>query len=104
MATAYLSPNYQKISGVTAVNLVPKGTLTDRIQSVVLANIHASQTAVIDLYISSSTNDFYIFKGLDLPAGVTLKLENDEVSYNSAIFDLYIKLDDSNDTVDVIIR
>ena len=104
MAIAYLSPNYQKISGTTAVNLIPKGTLTDRIQSVMLANIHASQTAVINLYLSSSTNDFYIFKGLDLPAGVTLKLERDEVSYNSSIFDLYIGLADANDTVDVIIR
>ena len=103
MAKAYLSPHYQKISNTTAVNLIPVGQL-NRVRSISLANIHATQTAVTDLYISSPTNDFYIFKGLDIPAGVTLKLEADEIEYDGSIFDLYIKLADSNDTVDVIIR
>tara|TARA_R110000744_G_scaffold379747_2_gene498599 strand:- start:373 stop:726 length:354 start_codon:yes stop_codon:yes gene_type:complete len=84
------------------------------IQRIALANV-SSNPCIVDLYlyrrygnaISGYEQDnetkteeyYYLFKNLNIPSGVTLQLERDEINIDHAnvIHDLYIKTDNSID-------
>jgi len=93
---------YNKIANATQVNLIPINTKTKRLNSMTLCNIH-SGAATVTVFLSNSTDNWYIIKDVVIPVGSTLKLESDELDYDGDIFNLYVKLGGTT-PVDVIIR
>ena len=91
-----------KITNATQVKMLEINGGVSRINSITIANIHSAD-AVVDLFLANATDNYYIFKNLVIPTGVTLKMEGDEVSFDNKIFNLYIKLAGST-PVDVIIN
>mgnify|MGYP001297949825 CR=1 FL=1 len=78
-------------------------------RSISLANVQGTHAVDVDLFISNGTKNYYIIKGTTIPVGVTLVLDDDNVSFNntSTGFSLYIKLlgaSSSTGNVDVIIK
>ena len=91
-----------KISGSTQVKMIDIGD--PGIRYIAMANIHDTDTAAVDLFLANSTDNYYIFKNLSIPAGQTLILEGNEITYDTRIYSLYIKLGASSSNVDVIIK
>jgi len=91
-----------KITNATQVKMLEIDGGVSNIKSMTIANIHSGD-ATVDLFLANSTDNYYIFKNFVLPAGQTLKLEGDEVSFDNKIFNLFIKLAGST-PVDVIIN
>ncbi len=80
-----------------------------KVQSISLANIHASDSVSVNLYKDISNTQTYIFKNLVIPKGVTLFLESDNIKISSGKTEkngvgLYIKLSAADSAVDVIIN
>lgn len=97
---------HHNITGEVTKELLAPGS-NIRVSSISLCNIHASNTCSVDLYIEKqSGGKFYYLKGVDLPLGVNLTM--DELSFDNSVdeFGLYIKLTKSaseTPSVDVII-
>jgi len=94
---------YEKIANATQVNLIPISTKTKRLKSMTLCNIDNETAATVQVFLSNSTDNWYIIKNVVIPVGSTLKLESDELDYDGDIFNLYVKLSAAT-PVDVIIR
>ena len=99
------------ISGATAVLLVDSTTATTKgspttpsVSSISMANVHATDAASVDLYLTDGANTFYIFKKVGIPSGAGLFMGFEEIEYSLDEYKLYIKLGASGSTVDVIIR
>tara|TARA_R100001463_G_scaffold1814_11_gene7793 strand:+ start:2301 stop:2591 length:291 start_codon:yes stop_codon:yes gene_type:complete len=92
-----------KISGSTAVKLVDYESTID-VKSISIANIHSTDAALVDLYLYDSDGSYYIFKNLNLPAGVSIFLKDEDIQFAKGDKYLYIKLAAGSSTVDVIIR
>ena len=103
-----MATTHHNISGELTQELLAAGDGVN-VRSISLANIHASTTCTVDLYIEKKlTGKFYIIKSLQLPVGATLILEGNDVNFNNIAgeFGLYIKLTQGaseTPTVDVII-
>jgi sulfate adenylyltransferase subunit 1 (EFTu-like GTPase family) len=103
-----MATRHHNISGELTQELLAAGDGIN-VRSISLANIHASTTCTVDLYIEKKlTGKFYIIKSLQLPVGATLILEGNDVNFNNRAneFGLYIKLTQGaseTPTVDVII-
>ena len=103
-----MATRHHNISGELTQELLAAGDGVN-VTSISLANIHASTTCTVDLYIEKQlTGKFYIIKSLQLPVGATLILEGNDVNFNNKAreFSLYIKLTQGaseTPTVDVII-
>ena len=70
-----------------------------------IANISSSDSCRVDLYIEKRlTGKFYLLKGLNVPVGNTF-VYNSGVNFDNRTdqFGLYIKLNGTSPTVDVII-
>ncbi len=93
----------KKISGATATLLVDS-TSTTSVDSLHLSNIHSTDAVLVDLYLTDTSGTYYIFKSLDMPVGSALFLEGKEISFGRDFFSLYIKLNASDSSVDVLIR
>lgn len=93
---------YNKIANSTQVNVIPINTKTSKLRSMTLCNIH-SAAATVTVFLSNSTDNWYIIKDVVIPVGSTLKLDSDELDYDGSVFNLYVKLGGTT-PVDVIIR
>ena len=93
---------YNKIANATQVNVIPISTKTKQLNSMTLCNIH-SAAATVQVFLSNSTDSWYIIKDVVIPVGSTLKLDSDELDYDGDIFNLYVKLGGTT-PVDVVIR
>ncbi len=89
-----MATRHHNISGELTQELLAAGDGVN-VTSISLANIHASTTCTVDLYIEKKlTGKFYIVKSLQLPVGATLILKDNDVSFSTRVgqFGLYIKL------------
>ena len=93
---------YEKITNSTQVKIIDIDTKTEKLTSMTLANIHSS-AATVTVFLSNTTDNWYIIKDTVIPVGTTLKLESDELDYDADVFNLYVKLGGLT-PVDVIIR
>ena len=121
-----MANSYQNITGSTATKI--NGIIRNHtINCLRLCNIHASDTVVLDLYITYTERDkssdnrkyigdkgnwdsltkitktYYILKNVSMPKGTTLVLDNKDLNFDVKRYDLYIKLDQSDSAVDVIV-
>ena len=93
-----------KISGSTQVKLIDIGAKTKPIKSMSLANIHASDSVSVGVFLANPTDNYYILKNVVIPFGVTLTLDENDIDYDTSVYNLYIKLSASDSAVDVIIK
>ena len=47
---------------------------------------------------------YYIIKNVEIPSGVSLVLEKNELAYDTSKYDLYIVLDATDSTADIILQ
>ena len=102
--TLGITASVTKISGLTQVKVIDINDKLRPIKSVSLANIHASDSASVDVFLANPTDNYYIIKNVVIPFATTLILEEDEVDYNTSVYNLYVKLSAADSAVDVIIR
>ena len=97
---------HHNISGELTQELLAAGDGVN-VTSISLANVHASTTCTVDLYIEKKlTGRFYLAKAIALPVGTTLILDDITFSNQTNQFGLYIKLTQGaseTPVVDVII-
>lgn len=96
--------SYHKITGSTQVKLIDIDAKLRPIKSMSLANIHASDSVSVAVFLANPSDNWYILKNVVIPFGTTLILEKDEIDYNTSLFNLYVKLSAGDSAVDVIIR
>ena len=115
---------HKSINGNTAVELIAKESDVDYdIHSMTICNTHTTDLLDIDIYIqylnpkshfpgkNSNWNEeadtyttIYLLKNVEVDAGNTLVIEQDEVEFDSTKFGFYAKLGASDSTVDIIIN
>tara|TARA_R100001480_G_scaffold132301_1_gene129557 strand:- start:1023 stop:1322 length:300 start_codon:yes stop_codon:yes gene_type:complete len=94
---------YVKITTAVAVEIIDINTKTQTLNSMTLANVHSAD-ATVQVYLTNSSGVlYYIIKDVVIPVGATLKIDGDELDFDSNVFNLYVKLGGST-PVDVIIR
>ena len=94
---------YVKITTAVAVEIIDITTKTQKLNSMTLANVHSAD-ATVQVYLTNSSGVlYYIIKDVVIPVGASLKIESDELDFDSNVFNLYVKLGGST-PVDVIIR
>ena len=94
---------YNKIVNATAVEIIDINTKTQNLSSMTIANVHSAD-ATVQVYLQNATPTiYYIIKNVVIPVGATLKIEANELDFDSNIFNLYVKLAGST-PVDVIVR
>ena len=115
---------YKNITGNTAEILLNKYKLSrPPLKKISICNIHSSNSVLVDLYlyntnesdvpdanndwtVITTTNTYYIIKYVKILKGSTLILEEDDllIDSKSIEYDLYVKLDQSDSAVDIIIN
>ena len=68
-----------------------------------LTNVHSADVTAQVYLENAATTKYYIIKDVVIPVGATLKLEQNELDYDSGIFNLYVKVGGTTD-LDVIVR
>ena len=104
---------YHNVTGSTGVNveLIAVGEGISSINSIVIANTHATADATVSLFIqneptAAAASTFYMFKTLAIPSDTSLLLDNKSMlSFdNSTVgYGLYLTVG-SSDTLDVMIN
>lgn len=127
-----MSSIYKNITGTTATDLDIYDEKFVMYTSMMLCNIHASDSVSVDLYITRTIDgdeppndkddtrtfvgqngnwdplpttrfDYHILKNMVIPKGATLNLDNNDLFFDNTLYDLYIKLSASDSAVDVIL-
>ena len=94
-----------KVSTATAAELIDINTKLRPIKSISLANIHATDPVSVNMYLKNAAGtDYYIIKNVVIPFATTLVLDEDEVDYDTSVYNLYVKLSAGDSAVDVIIK
>ena len=68
-----------------------------------LTNVHSADVTAQVYLENAATTKYYIIKDVVIPVGATLKLEQNELDYDSGIFNLYVKVGGTTH-LDVIVR
>ena len=115
--TAYHSITYDSglfHNGVVAginIELIAVGEGVASINSIVIANTHATADATVSMFIqneptAAAASTFYMFKTVAIPSDTSLLLDNnDMLSFNNSTngYGLYLTVG-SSDTLDVLIK
>jgi len=97
------------ITTVLTQNLLAVGDNVSNAKYISIANVHASSTAKVDLFLNKGDNNYYLLKNVEIPKETTLVLtQNDNIAFDNSTngFSLRIQVDDGSTTavpVDVII-
>ena len=104
---------YHNITGSSGVNieLIAPGENSGEINSIVIANTHATADATVSLFIqnnptSGSTSTFYMLSTVAIPSDTSLLLDsNDMLSFDNGPngYGLYLTVG-ATDTLDVMIK
>ena len=94
---------YNKITSATAVEIVDINTKTQRLSSMTLANVHSADVTAQVYLENAAAAKYYIIKDVVIPVGTTLKLEKDELDFDTTLYNLYVKVGGTTD-LDVIVR
>tara|TARA_R110000787_G_scaffold263588_1_gene369402 strand:+ start:1328 stop:1645 length:318 start_codon:yes stop_codon:yes gene_type:complete len=104
---------YSNISGATTIALLSPGSGVSNAKTIHIANTHASDAVLVDLYISTISSEgvsavsCYVLKGYSISVKGYFNLESDILSFantSSTGFGLFIKLNNADSEVDVIIK
>jgi len=97
------------ITTVLTQNLLAAGDNVSNAKYISIANVDASNTAKVDLFLNKGDNNYYLLKNVEIPKETTLVLtQNDNIAFDNSTngFSLRIQVDNGSTTavpVDVII-
>ena len=97
------------ITTVLTQNLLAAGDNVSAAKYISIANVDASNTAKVDLFLNKGDNDYYLLKNVEIPKETTLVLtKDDNIAFDNSTngFSLRIQVDNGSTTavpVDVII-
>ena len=97
------------ITTVLTQNLLAAGDNVSNAKYISIANVDASNTAKVDLFLNKGDNNYYLLKNVEIPKETTLVLtQNDNIAFDNSAngFSLRIQVDNGSTTavpVDVII-
>lgn len=83
------------ITTVLTQNLLAAGDNISNAKYISIANVHASSTTNVDLFLNKGDNNYYLLKGVEIPSGTTLVLtKDDNIGFDNSSkgFSLRIKL------------
>ena len=98
------------ITTVLTQNLLAAGDNVSNAKYISIANVDASNTAKVDLFLNKGDNNYYLLKNVEIPKETTLVLtQNDNIAFDNSTngFSLRIQVDNGSTTavpVDVIIN
>jgi len=98
------------ITTVLTKDLLTAGDNVSDAKYISIANVDASNTAKVDLFLNKGDNNYYLLKNVEIPKETTLVLtENDNIAFDNSAngFSLRIQVDNGSTTavpVDVIIN
>ena len=100
------------IIGATSVALLSPGDGISNANTIHLNNLHSSDAVLVDLYISTLSraggdSTYYILKSYSIASKTYLNIESSILSFpnnNVDGFGLFIKLNNADSKVDVIIK
>jgi len=95
--------NIQTVANTTAVEVAYN---FNNYSSMIFVNTHATAEVTIDLYIKNAGGTIvsYFLNNVKIPNGASLKLEQDEFSFNNNIYTLFIDSDHAAGAIDIISR
>ena len=78
----------------------------NRYDSMIFVNTHATAEVTLDLYIKNSGGTIvaYFLNNVKIPNGVSLKLEQDEFSFNTDLYTLFAVSDNATGAIDILLR
>jgi hypothetical protein len=97
------------ITTVLTQNLLAAGDNVSNAKYISIANVDASNTAKVDLFLNKGDNNYYLLKNVEIPKETTLVLtKEDNIAFDNSAngFSLRIQVDNGSTTavpVDVII-
>jgi len=97
------------ITTVLTKDLLTVGDNVSNAKYISIANVDASNTAKVDLFLNKGDNNYYLLKNVEIPKETTLVLtQNDNIAFDNSTngFSLRIQVDNGSTTavpVDVII-
>ena len=97
------------ITTVLTQDLLTAGDNVSNTKYISIANVHASTTAKVDLFLNKGDNNYYLLKNVEIPKETTLVLtKEDNIAFDNSAngFSLRIQVDNGSTTavpVDVII-
>jgi len=95
---------YQNITGVATTTVITKGgTVAGSIDKILIANVNTSNAVTITVDLNDGTNTFTLIKEVDIPVKSSLVLE-DNVRFDSAVYNLRITTAGTSPNISVIIR
>ena len=95
---------HYNITGNTTKEIFAAGSNIN-VSSIWITNTHASNAVTVDLFVEKKlTGKFYYLKGSNIGVSSYLQLENININGASEEFSLYIKLNNSDSAVDVILK
>ena len=98
------------ITTVLTQDLLTVGDKISDAKYISIANVHASATAKVDLFLNKGDNNYYLLKNVEIPKETTLALaKEDNIAFDNSAngFSLRIQVDNGDGStavpVDVII-
>tara|TARA_R100001369_G_scaffold53775_1_gene80657 strand:- start:192 stop:512 length:321 start_codon:yes stop_codon:yes gene_type:complete len=97
------------ITTVLTQNLLASGDNVSSAKYISIANVDASNTAKVDLFLNKGDDDYYLLKNVEIPIETTLVLtKDDNIAFDNSTngFSLRIQVDNGGATavpVDVLI-
>ena len=95
---------YKNITTVATTTVITKGgTVTGSINKILIANVNTSNAVTITVDLHDGTNTFTLIKEVDIPVKSSLVLE-DNVRFDSAVYNLRVTTAGTSPNISVIIR
>ena len=95
---------HYNIRGNLTQDVLAVGSNTN-ISSVWITNTHASDAVTVDLYVEKQLSDkYYYTKTKSIAVSSYLQIENININTSSSGFGLYIKLNNADSEVSVILK
>ena len=76
---------FHNITTILTQDLLTAGDKINSIKSITIANVHASASAEIDLFLNKGDDNFYILKNVEIPHGMTLVLGPEDNSLRAQV-------------------
>jgi hypothetical protein len=90
------------ISSATTTTLVAQYSTKPAISSINICNCNQDENVKIRLFLDDGTNQTSYIENLNIPGGITLKLE--DISFDNSVLDLKLQTQGTGVDVNIIMR
>lgn len=103
----YIHKNIKGVEGLSQLLLAKSSGINKELEKVnylYITNVSETRSFNVSVFLYSIEKTYYLFSNITLAAGTTLKLDGEDMSYDNTLYDLYIKLINRRDNVDIKIK